>query len=275
MDLAKVGDRVICQCKGSPHNIVSGASATMVDGIPVARIGDKSSCGAVISSGASWYSVEGSPAAIHGSATSCGGYIVAASSAITGSPTTGGMQTSSHQASAAADDAPNQESIPSSELSPTEINEESIYEFVAETAEVTMNQPAYLLVEGVGMNGGYSFRNNIVIRGNALHISSLGWAPSALSPGSGSAVLNMRAELKDGNQLIQAVVLENSGINAWPDDPQYTPVGHATIRLPEPQPDTTLSLHLQGTFIYQTSSGSVTPMPPSTSKMISIQVVAK
>ncbi|MGM0824981.1 MAG: PAAR domain-containing protein [Pseudomonadota bacterium] len=273
MDLAKVGDRVICQCKGGSHNIISGASTAMVDGVQIARVGDKSSCGAVISSGASWYPIEGSTAAIHGSATSCGGYIVAASTAKTGSPNTVGSQIIASQASPVVGDAFSQEDTPSAAFSLTGNNEESVYEYVAETAEVTMNQSAYLLVEGVGINGGYSFRNDIAIRDNTLHVSSQGWAPSTQSPGSGSAVLNMRAELKDGNQLIEAVVLDNHGINAWPDDPQYTPVGHATIRLPEPQPGKTLSLHFQGTFIYQTSSGSVTPMPPSTSTMISIRAV--
>ncbi|GHC23649.1 hypothetical protein [Aidingimonas halophila] len=156
-----------------------------------------------------------------------------------------------------------------------ENNPETVYEYVAEESEVTMHQLAYLLVEGVGMNGGYSFRNHIAIRGNTLHVSSQGWAPSTQAPGSSSAVFNMRAELRDGDLLVEAAALENSGVNAWPDDPRYTPRGHATIRLPEPQAGKKISLRLQGTFIYQTSSGSVSPMPPSTSKTISIQAVAK
>ncbi|MCE8044381.1 hypothetical protein HOP60_19755 [Halomonas daqingensis] len=87
MDLAKVGDKVACSCKGGPHRIVSGASTAKVDGIPVARVGDKSSCGASITSGVAWYPIEGSAAAIDGSATSCGGYVEAASTTVTGSPT--------------------------------------------------------------------------------------------------------------------------------------------------------------------------------------------
>ncbi|WP_092568377.1 PAAR domain-containing protein [Aidingimonas halophila] len=92
MDLAKVGDRVVCQCKGGPHSIISGASTATVDGIPIARVGDKSSCGAAITTGADWYSIEGAPAAIHGSTTSCGGFIEAASTVVTGSPTTAGAR---------------------------------------------------------------------------------------------------------------------------------------------------------------------------------------
>ncbi|MFM9270779.1 PAAR domain-containing protein [Halomonas elongata] len=86
MDVGKIGDRVVCNCKGGPHSIVSGASTGLVDGIPIARVGDRSSCGASITSGLSWYLVDGSPAAINGSATSCGGHIVTASSAVTGTP---------------------------------------------------------------------------------------------------------------------------------------------------------------------------------------------
>ncbi|MDQ7729291.1 PAAR domain-containing protein [Halomonas sp. SpR8] len=87
MDLAKIGDEVACSCKGGPHRIVTGASTAKVDGIPIARVGDNSSCGATIIAGVAWYVIEGSPAAIHGSATSCGGQILTGSSTEVGSPT--------------------------------------------------------------------------------------------------------------------------------------------------------------------------------------------
>ncbi|EPC03199.1 hypothetical protein L861_23100 [Litchfieldella anticariensis FP35 = DSM 16096] len=273
MDLAKVGDNVVCSCKGGPHSIISGASPATVDGTLIARVGDKSSCGAAITSGASGYLVDGAPAAIHGSTTSCGGYVAAASSTITGLPTTGTRATAP-QASIAAGSAlrhVNDTSV----AALAENNAETVYRYVAEETEIIIKQPAYLQVEGVEMIGGYSFRNHIVIRGHTLHISSHGWAPSTQVPGSGSAVFDMHAELKDGNQLLETAVLENSGTNAWLSDPRYTPIGHATLRLPKPEPARTLSLHLQGTFIYQTRSESVSPIPPSTSKTISIQVVAQ
>ncbi|WP_197038389.1 PAAR domain-containing protein [Billgrantia saliphila] len=88
MDLAKIGDKVVCSCKGGPHRIVSGASTATVDGIPIARVGDKSSCGASITSGVAWYPIEGSAAAINGSATSCGGQVVTGCSTEVGSPST-------------------------------------------------------------------------------------------------------------------------------------------------------------------------------------------
>lgn len=86
MDQAKVGDKVVCSCKGGPHTIVQGAKFNTLDGVPVARVGDKSSCGATITSGLSWFMVEGSPAAIDGSTTSCGGKVIASCSSHTGSP---------------------------------------------------------------------------------------------------------------------------------------------------------------------------------------------
>ena len=76
MDLAKIGDKVVCTCNGGPHRIVSGASSVFVDDIPVARIGDMSSCGATITTGADWFEIEDSPAAINGSQTSCGGQVI-------------------------------------------------------------------------------------------------------------------------------------------------------------------------------------------------------
>jgi uncharacterized Zn-binding protein involved in type VI secretion len=94
MEQAKLGDQVACPCNGGPHRIVSAASTTFVDGLPVARVGDRSSCGASITSGLDWYPIEGAAAAIHGSETSCGGVVIAAASAITGQPRGGASTTS-------------------------------------------------------------------------------------------------------------------------------------------------------------------------------------
>ncbi|WP_035580987.1 PAAR domain-containing protein [Halomonas sp. TG39a] len=94
MEQAKLGDQVACSCNGGPHRIVSAASTAFVDGIPVARVGDRSSCGASIVTGLDWYPVEGAAAAIYGSETSCGGVVIAAASAITGQPR-GGVSTTS------------------------------------------------------------------------------------------------------------------------------------------------------------------------------------
>ncbi|WP_083861918.1 PAAR domain-containing protein [Halomonas sp. KM-1] len=274
MDLAKVGDKVTCSCKGGPHRIVSGASTAKVDGIPVARVGDKSSCGASITSGVAWYPIEGSAAAINGSATSCGGYVEAASTIATGSPTGASSQAAGSLARTRSLRVPGNQND-SIGTSFAESSPEAEYDYVASETEITMNQPAYLPVEGIGVNGGYIFRVHVTIRNNTLQLSARGGAIAAQVPGGGKAILGMRADLMDGAQLLESAVLQNDGINAWPDEPLYRPVGHASFSLPEPQPGKTLSLYLEGTFQYQTSAGSAAPMPPSTSKTISIQVVEK
>lgn len=87
MDQAKVGDLVACSCKGGPHKVVEGANSSTLDGTPVARVGDRCSCGATITSGLGWFLIEGLPAAIDGSTTSCGGKVIASSSSKTGAPT--------------------------------------------------------------------------------------------------------------------------------------------------------------------------------------------
>ncbi|GHC17689.1 PAAR domain-containing protein [Aidingimonas halophila] len=88
MDVGKIGDKVVCNCKGGPHSIVTGATTVFVDNVPMARVGDRTSCGATITTGLAWYLVEDAPVAINGSTTSCGGYIVTDSTAVTSAPAT-------------------------------------------------------------------------------------------------------------------------------------------------------------------------------------------
>ena len=74
--IAKLGDQVACSCKGGPHRIVSGSTTTMLRGIPVARVGDRSSCGASIVAGTGKFKIRGAEVALNGSKTSCGGTVV-------------------------------------------------------------------------------------------------------------------------------------------------------------------------------------------------------
>ncbi|WP_226554194.1 PAAR domain-containing protein [Celeribacter naphthalenivorans] len=77
--IARVGDTHVCPIKGHGTNsIVSGGSA-LVDGRPIARIGDKCACGCVIVSGSSGSTCDGKPVAVIGAKTSGGGTIVAGS----------------------------------------------------------------------------------------------------------------------------------------------------------------------------------------------------
>ncbi|MDE1465392.1 PAAR domain-containing protein [Spartinivicinus poritis] len=84
-DLAKVGDKHSCPLCGD-NTVVEGSSNTLVDGFPVARVGDKTACGATIVTGLGWLNVDNKPVAVLGSVTSHGGVIEASSTAITGTP---------------------------------------------------------------------------------------------------------------------------------------------------------------------------------------------
>lgn len=74
LPVARLGDKHACPRHGM-NAIVQGGTA-LVDGRPVARVGDKCGCGAVIVKGSSMGTNDGRPIAYLGSTTSCGGTIV-------------------------------------------------------------------------------------------------------------------------------------------------------------------------------------------------------
>lgn len=74
LPIARLGDKHLCPAHG-PNPIVEGG-ATTINGRPVARVGDKTACGAVIVKGSSGSSDDGKPIAYLGSTTSHGGSIV-------------------------------------------------------------------------------------------------------------------------------------------------------------------------------------------------------
>lgn len=78
LPVARITDKHICP-KCGPNMIVQGGTAT-VDGLPVARVGDKTLCGATIVKGSSRSLDDGKPVAYLGSTTSHGGVIASGSS---------------------------------------------------------------------------------------------------------------------------------------------------------------------------------------------------
>lgn len=70
-----IGHRHDCPIHGL-GTVVTGASATFVDGKAVARVSDQISCGALIETGAECTIIEGQPAARVGDTTSHGGTLV-------------------------------------------------------------------------------------------------------------------------------------------------------------------------------------------------------
>jgi len=78
--VARVGDMHACPIQGHGVTPIVSGSASKVDGAPVARVGDKTGCGATIVQGSSVSSTDGKPTAYLGCTTDHGGKI------ITGSP---------------------------------------------------------------------------------------------------------------------------------------------------------------------------------------------
>ena len=70
-----VGHRHICPLHGE-GTVTSGAASAAIDGRAVARVGDRTSCGAVIETGSPGSAIEGQPVARQGDATSHGGILV-------------------------------------------------------------------------------------------------------------------------------------------------------------------------------------------------------
>ncbi|CDG83222.1 PAAR domain-containing protein [Janthinobacterium agaricidamnosum] len=65
--------------------VLSGSAAFLIDGKPVARVGDKVSCPlhpteTVINSGSSAYLTDGQPTARHGDSTACGATLIGSQS---------------------------------------------------------------------------------------------------------------------------------------------------------------------------------------------------
>lgn len=75
--VARLGDKHVCPLH--PPNVIAQGGTALVDGIPIARVGDMCACGGVILDGSTTATCDGRPVAVIGSKTSCGGVIVAGS----------------------------------------------------------------------------------------------------------------------------------------------------------------------------------------------------
>ncbi len=73
MPVARVTDVHNCPIHGP--NVVAKGGMSIIDGLPVARVGDTCACGGTIIEGSSQASENGQKIAYIGSKTSCGGVI--------------------------------------------------------------------------------------------------------------------------------------------------------------------------------------------------------
>ena len=80
LPVARLTDKHVCpRCK-IVTPIIQGSPQSTCDNLPIARVGDKTACGATIIKGSSMATCDGKPVAYLGSTTDHGGAI------ITGSP---------------------------------------------------------------------------------------------------------------------------------------------------------------------------------------------
>lgn len=77
--VARQTDKHACPLCKCVTPITAGSSTAKADNLPVARVGDKAACGAVIVKGSSMCTADGKPVAYLGSTTSHGGTIISAS----------------------------------------------------------------------------------------------------------------------------------------------------------------------------------------------------
>ena len=73
--VARVGDTHFCGNPYHPPNVISSGGATLVDNMPIARLGDSCACGAVIMEGSSQSMDDNKPVAYIGCKTQCGPFV--------------------------------------------------------------------------------------------------------------------------------------------------------------------------------------------------------
>ncbi len=86
LPIARMTDQHSCPQCNRVTLIVEGSPNSTDDGLPIARVGDKTGCGAVITGGSSTATCDGKPIAYLGSSTSHGGTITTGSATQTVMP---------------------------------------------------------------------------------------------------------------------------------------------------------------------------------------------
>jgi type VI secretion system secreted protein VgrG len=134
-----------------------------------------------------------------------------------------------------------------------------------------LNQPAYLLVEGVGALATFNIRGSLALNdGSSLFVSAMGYTSAGKI---GKAIFHasacVRVNGKDGSE----VSLSRTGSSeAWPDD-GFSPIGTAVLPLPAPSEGDRVELVIKGGYIYEADEGRGVPIPPNGSTVIPVDVV--
>ena len=134
-----------------------------------------------------------------------------------------------------------------------------------------LNQPAYLLVEGVGALATFNIKGSLALSsGSLLFVSAMGYTSAGKI---GKAIFHATATVRvNGMDGAEVPLSRSSGAELWPAN-GFTPIGTATLTLPPPSSADKVELIIKGGYIYEADEGRGVPIPPSGSKVIAIDVV--
>jgi type VI secretion system secreted protein VgrG len=151
---------------------------------------------------------------------------------------------------------------------------DSEYRYQLAQPTYQINQFAYLFVEGVGMNGVFNIKGNLVVNGGASEESIWLSAKGYTSAGRigkahffASASLRINGVEGPGTPL----GLDNEA-GFWPKD-NFSPIGTAVLNLPKANPSMKIELLISAGYIYKGDEGHAVPTPPRGAIAIPIQVV--
>lgn len=136
-----------------------------------------------------------------------------------------------------------------------------------------MKQAAYLMAEGVGVNGSYFFKVSFMIENNILIMSASG-DTAAKHSGRIQYYFNLELWVNQEKTLSKKLTRSNQP-ELWAND-GYTPIGSTKIALPVLNQLESVELVLNGSYTYNSGSGHIAPLPYSCKKRIplSVEVIA-
>jgi hypothetical protein len=135
----------------------------------------------------------------------------------------------------------------------------------SQTIPFNYKQPAYLMVEGVGINGSYNVYGTVYVKGNIATVSASGKTPA---DGSGNVTFSGRAQLLVNGKTFstQDFSLPSSSIY----ETGTYPMGVATFNLPS---NANLQVRINAGYVFQGDEGKIMPMPTQIDKTISIPLL--
>lgn len=144
------------------------------------------------------------------------------------------------------------------------------FQYQLKQTSYQLNQPAYLLVEGVGPLATFNIKGSIALTdGTTLVVSAMGYTSAGrIGKAIFHATVRVRVNGKDGAEVPLG---RGSSAELWPKD-DFTPIGSATLTLPPPSAADKVELVIKGGYLYQANEGISVPIPPNGSTVVPIGV---